>query len=57
MSFLVLGSGDHSKSPARFADVTQACDYAAGLARAGISADVYQMVTSFSADAATVSES
>ena len=49
MTYLVVGAGDHSKSPARFTDVVQACDYAAALARAGLGTSVYVEITSYTA--------
>jgi hypothetical protein len=52
MTYLVIGDGGHGKSPARFDDVVQAMDYASALARAGLSAGVYQQLAYLSADQA-----
>ena len=46
MTYLVTGTG-HNKSPARFEDFGQACDYARGLARAGATVSVYREVAMF----------
>ena len=48
MTYVVIGLGTHSKSPAYFADYPQAESFARGFARAGIASSVYKEVAAFS---------